>query len=153
MWYKLDAVSLVVAVTQAQVVGWACFIIGVGVLAGGVGLGLWVAVKQAPQKAEDAKEKLEEATTKLEEARGHIERTISAVTQSDLESVGVATPDPTEAAVAAGASTEEAKSALEQLQGILAALPENLRFAGLLILIGTVLMSVATVQFGGVSLF
>jgi hypothetical protein len=39
------------------------------------------------------------------------------------------------------------------VQGIVAALPENLRFAGLLVLVGTVLMGVATIQFGGVSPF
>jgi len=51
------------------------------------------------------------------------------------------------------ASADAAKSALEQVQGIVGALPENLRFAGLLVLIGTLLISVATVQFGHISLF
>jgi hypothetical protein len=32
-------------------------------------------------------------------------------------------------------------------------LPENLRFAGVLVLVGTVLIGVATIQFGGTSLF
>ena len=45
------------------------------------------------------------------------------------------------------------KSALDEVSGIVAALPENLRFAGLLILVGAALMSVATVQFGGHSIF
>ncbi|HET9287130.1 MAG TPA: hypothetical protein VFO26_06185 [Gaiella sp.] len=67
--------------------------------------------------------------------------------------MGSAVPEATEAVAAAGASTEAASSALEQVQGIVAALPENLRFAGLLILVGAVLMGVATVQFGDVSLF
>ena len=54
---------------------------------------------------------------------------------------------------AAKGKTEAAKSALEQVGSIVASLPENLRFAGLLVLVGAVLMSVATIQFGGTSLF
>jgi hypothetical protein len=55
---------------------------------------------------------------------------------------------------AVGTVTEEtAKSALEQIGGIVGSLPEHLRFAGLLVLVGTVLVSVATIQFGGTSLF
>jgi FtsZ-interacting cell division protein ZipA len=153
MWYKRGAVSLVAAVSQAQFVGWACFVVGIVLLAAGVGIGLWVSLKQASHKAEDAKKKIDEVKAKLDEARGHIERTKSAAAVSDLEGVAAAAPQATEAVEAAGASTEDAKSALEQVGNIVASLPENLRFAGLLILVGTVLMSVATVQFGGVSLF
>ena len=57
------------------------------------------------------------------------------------------------AAASAQTTAAEAKNTLEEIGGIVGALPENLRFAGLLILVGTVLMSVATVQFGGHSLF
>jgi hypothetical protein len=142
-----------IAVTQAQVVGWTCFVVGVALLVAGVVLGFAVSFRQARRSADEARKKLDEATAKLEEARGHILRTSSAVASADLEGVGDSTAEATEAVGAAGTSTEQAKSALEQVQGILAALPENLRFAGLLILVGTVLMSVATVQFGGVSLF
>jgi len=141
------------AVTQAQVVGWTCFVVGVVLLLGGVVVGLLVTLRQARRKLEDAKTKLDHARAKLEEARGHIERTSSAAANAGNEAVGAPWPDATEAVEVAGASTEEAQSALDQVEGIVAALPENLRFAGLLILVGTVLMSVATVQFGGVSLF
>lgn len=53
----------------------------------------------------------------------------------------------------ASASAAAAKSAIEQVQGIVGSLPVNVRFAGLLVLVGAVLMSVATIEFGGVSLF
>jgi gas vesicle protein len=140
-------------VTQAQAVGWTCFVVGIGLLAAGVFIGFWVSLQKAPQSSEDAKKKLDEAKARLEEARGHIARTSSAVESANLEGAGASSADATQAVEAAGTSTEQAKSALEQVEGLLAALPENLRFAGLLILVGTVLMSVATVQFGGVSLF
>jgi hypothetical protein len=47
----------------------------------------------------------------------------------------------------------QVKSTIDEVSGIVGALPENLRFAGLLVLVGTALMSVATVRFGGHSLF
>lgn len=145
--------SLAVEGTQAEIVAWTCFVVGIALLVGGVVIGLLTSPRRAPRTAEDARNKLDDAKAKLEEARGHIERTASAVAGSGFESVGGAVPEATEAVVAAGASTEAASSALEQVQGIVAALPENLRFAGLLILVGAVLMGVATVQFGDVSLF
>ena len=138
---------------ELQIAGWTCFVLGVALLVAGVSNGLWMSRRQAAQTIEDAKTKLYQARTKLDEARGHIERTSSAVAGLGAEQVGGAAPDATEAVAAAGASADEATSALDQVEGIVAALPENLRFAGLLILIGTVLMSVATVQFGGTQLF
>jgi hypothetical protein len=146
-------VSLVVAVTQAEVVAWTCFVAGIALLATGVFLGLRLSASGVRAKADEAKAKAEEAQARLADARGHIEQTSAAVAGSDLEGVDASTEAATEAVEAAGASTEAATSALEQVQGIVAALPENLRFAGLLIVVGTVLMGVATVQFGGVSLF
>lgn len=145
--------NLAVAGTQAEIVAWTCFVVGITLVAGGVVIGLKISLGQAPRKPEDAKSKLDEARTKLDEVRGHIERTTSAIADAGLEGVGGAAPEATEAVVAAGASAEEARSALEQVEGIVGALPENLRFAGVLILVGTVLMGVATVQFGEVALF
>jgi FtsZ-interacting cell division protein ZipA len=139
--------------TQGQAVAWLCFVVGVIVLFGGVAIGLWTSFRKAPQTAEQAKAKLEEAHAKIDEARAQIEESASAVAESNLESFTASAADATSAAEAAGASAEAAKSAFEQVQGIVAALPENLRFAGLLVLVGTVLMGVATIQFGGVSLF
>jgi gas vesicle protein len=140
-------------VAQADVMGWACFVVGVSVLLAGVAVGLSTSLKRAPRKAREAKAKMEEARSRIEEARGHIQRTTSAVAESGLESPTVGAAEANAAAEAAGESTAAAQTALEQLRGIVASLPENLRFAGLLVLVGTVLMGVATVQFGGVSLF
>ena len=145
--------SLVVAVTQADVVAWTCFVVGIALLALGVFLGLRLSASGVGAKASEAKAKADEAHESLAEAHGHIQQTSAALAGSDLEGVGASTEAATEAVAAAGASTEAATSALEQVQGIVAALPENLRFAGLLIVVGTVLMGVATVQFGEVSLF
>lgn len=55
--------------------------------------------------------------------------------------------------VAAAGAAAQASWALDEAQEIISALPEHPRFAGLLILAGTILIGVATVQFGGVSLF
>ena len=145
--------NLVLAFSQKDAVAWLCFVIGTTVLFGGVAAGLWTSFKHAPRKAEEAKAKLEDAREKIDEAKAHIEDSRSAAAGGNLESFNESTADASTATEAAGASTDAAKSALEQVQGIVAALPENLRFAGLLILVGTVLMGVATIQFGGVSLF
>jgi gas vesicle protein len=146
-------VGLVAALTQRQAVAWLCFFVGVLVLFGGVAIGLWTSLRKAPRTAEEAKVKLDEARTKIDEAKAHIEESSAAVADSNLESFTASAADAAVAAEAAGESAAAAKSAFEQVQGIVAALPENLRFAGLLVLVGTVLMGVATIQFGGVSLF
>jgi hypothetical protein len=145
--------DLIMGVAQADAVGWACFVVGISVLLTGVAVGLSTSLKRAPKKAEEAKAKLEQARAKIQEARGHIQRTTTAVAESGRESPTVGAAEANAAAEAAGESTAAAQTALEQVQGIVASLPENLRFAGLLVLVGTVLMGVATVQFGGVSLF
>jgi exonuclease VII small subunit len=150
----------VLAITQAEFVAWSCFVIGIGLLGGGVIIGLGTSLRRGRAEADDAQTKLGDAQSKLDDARaqldkarGHIQNTASAVAETALESVDVSTSKATESVEAAEASAEAAQTALQQVQGIVAALPENLRFAGLLILVGTVLVGVATVQFGGISLF
>ena len=145
--------SLVAAVTQAEVVAWTCFLVGIAVLALGVIIGLRLSTAGLQETAAEAKAKVVEAQHRLGTARDHIAQTSAAIAGSDLEGVGASAAAATEAVAAADASTEAATSALQQVQGIVSALPENLRFAGVLILVGTVLMGVATVQFGQVSLF
>jgi hypothetical protein len=142
--------NLLLAVAQADIVGWVCLIVGILVLVGGVAIGLSTSRTQAGKGTKAARAKLDEARTRIEEAKRHLEQTTA---ESGLESLGVNAAGATEAAEAAGESTEAAGTALEQVEGIVAALPENLRFAGLLVLVGTVLIGVATIQFGGVSLF
>ena len=90
---------------------------------------------------EHVKAKVDEAKEKIEE----LKTTALSAARSD----GASEP----AAAAAASTAEAAKGTLEQLQGVIAALPEATRFPALLILVGTALMSVATVQFGGHSLF
>ena len=138
---------------QADLVGWICLVVGVGVLLAGALIGVRTSLKQAPQKAEEAMTKIDEAQANIVQAKAHLEQTSVAVGEANLEGVGAAADGATQAAEAAQQSTEAAKSALEQVQSIVGSLPENLRFAGLLVLVGTVLISVATIQFGGVSLF
>jgi hypothetical protein len=145
------------ALTQADAAAWICFGVGIVVLACGLVVGLWTALKRAPAaaatKAADAKAKLEDAQAKITEAQTRIAQTSSDVRRGSLEDFTTAAPGATEALMAAGQSAEGAKTAFEQVEGIIASLPQNLRFAGLLVLVGAVLIGVATIQFGGVSLF
>jgi flagellar basal body-associated protein FliL len=141
------------AITGARaVVAVICLIVGIVVLLAGVGIGLFLSFRQAapPAQLDQAKQELDKAEQHVVTARAEI----AGLGSRGLEAGGA--PDTSKAAAAtasAAASTEAAKSAIEQIQGAIASLPENLRFAGLLVLVGAVLMSVATVQFGGTSLF
>lgn len=130
----------VFAAANLDVVGWSCFAIGAILVLGGTVTGTLLALKPA---AANATAKIAQAQKSLDDATTQLDR----VGQANLESGG---PDP-KAAVAA--KTEAAKSTLEEISGIIGALPEQLRFSGLVVLIGAVLMSVATIQFGHTSLF
>jgi hypothetical protein len=143
----------VVAFTQADAAAWICFGVGLVVLFGGAVIGLWTSLKRAPAKAADANAKLDDAKAKIAQAKSQIEQTSSEMRRGSLEGFTAAVPGATEALNAAGASAEGAKTAFEQVEGIVASLPQNLRFAGLLVLVGSILIGVATIQFGGVSLF
>ena len=135
------------AVESADVVGWVCLVVGILVLGTGVLIGVVTAGTQgtASTKLTETKSKLDEAKTKLDEATTRLDR----AKEEGLEASGA-----TAAVEAATASANDAtRSALEQVQGIVGSLPEHLRFAGMLVLVGAVLISVATIQFGGVSLF
>jgi hypothetical protein len=129
--------------TSAQIVAWVCFGLGIAILLTGarIGLGLSSAKAKKGFSAKDAQAKVEDASTKVQELK------TSAMASA------LSTTSDSRAAAASGKGADEVKGTLEDISSILSALPENLRFAGLLILIGTVLMSVATVQFGGHSLF
>jgi hypothetical protein len=122
------------AVTNAEAIGWLCFIVGTLLLLLGAAIGVVTSLRGANEKIEQAKQKIDDVKSQMRVA---------------------ATPglESTAAAGAASASADAAKSALEQVEGIIGSLPVNLRFAGVLVLIGAVLVSVATIQFGGVSLF
>jgi hypothetical protein len=130
------------AIDNAEAVAWICLVVGIVLLLAGVTIGLVLSLRAAP-KAEEGK--IAEAKQKIEDAQAQIQY---AAQPAALEAGGAAA-----SADAASASAEAAKSALEQVEGIVGSLPENLRFSGMLVLVGAVLMSVATIQFGGVSLF
>lgn len=126
---------------NAEAIAWICFVLGGLVLL----VGLFIGLVTAPKKAEaETKQKIEEAKAKLDQTTAQLE----AATAGGLEAGGA-----TGAAATATATAEAAKSALEQVGGIVGSLPEQQRFAGMLVLIGAVLMSVGTIQFGGTSIF
>jgi hypothetical protein len=125
------------ALNNAQAVAWICLIVGIALSLTGAGIGGFLSWTKAPA---DAKKALDTAKTKVEDTQ----KQLASGRTGGLEAAG---------AGSAAASADAAKSALDQVQGIVSSLPENLRFAGMLVLIGAVLMSVATIQFGGVSLF
>lgn len=136
---------VLIAVSNSEFIGYACFIVGAVVLLTGVAVGLFTSLK-GPVKGttDDAREKLQTARTALEVMPDRVDDAKEAQPGSDTAE---------QAAEDVKGKAAEARTAVQQVQDIISALPENLRFAGVLILIGTALMSVATIQFGGVSLF
>jgi hypothetical protein len=126
---------------NAEVVAWLCFVLGAIVLL----VGLYLGLKTAPEKA--AKQKDE----KLKEARANLEETTSLL--KTAASGNLEGGDAANTAEVAATKVEEAKSALEQVGSIIGSLPEHERFPGMLILVGAVLMSVGTIQFGGTAIF
>jgi hypothetical protein len=142
-------------VDGATVVGWVCLVAGLLLIGVGASLGVRASVAAAPAAV---KARLDEAARKMESAArnvGDARERIGVARQAGQESRSQA--DAGEAAQRAAdeavQSTADAKSALEQVGSIVGSLPETLRFPGLLVLVGTVLTSVATIQFGGTSLF
>jgi hypothetical protein len=132
----------VLAVTSAHLVAWICFFVGLALLLIGVFIGLATMFPGRFQIAEET------ARTKIAQVRKRID---------DLQdiAVGAAHSDRAdeETAGAAVGQGEAAKSALDDVASIIGSLPETLRFPGLLVLVGALLMSVGTVEFGGHSLF
>lgn len=129
--------------TNAKIVAWACFGIGVAFLVIGAAVGLVLGFRKTAQSltAKDAKAKVDEAKTQVDALK---QTAVSSANKSEADS---------SAADAATTTAATAKDVLSEIGSIVGSLPENLRFAGLLVLIGAALMSVATVQFGGHSLF
>jgi len=90
--------------------------------------------------SEDVKKKVDDATAQLDELKGQA-----------VAGVRMAADEDTAKAVEEKA--DQVKSTLGEISSLVGSLPEHLRFAGLSVLVGAVLMSVATVQFGGHSIF
>ena len=126
---------------SANTVAWICFVAGLILLLAGVVIGLYLTFTKTKSDAEKARQKIEEASQ-------HIDNLQASAVSASLK----AEADPQQATTAQ-TQAAAAKSALEGIGDIISSLPENLRFAGLLVLVGVVLMSVATVQFGGHSIF
>jgi hypothetical protein len=126
---------------NAATIAWICFVIGAITLF----VGLYIGLKLAPEKAEaETKQKIDEAKAKLEETTSQLQAAASGTLEGGAAAGAAAT---------ATATAEAAKSALEQVGGIVGSLPEYQRFSGMLVLVGAVLMSVGTIQFGGTSIF
>lgn len=137
------------AIDHAQAEAWICLAVGVGLVVAGVVAGFMT--KAATTGA--AKQKISDAHKQLDDAKQQADKATQLVQQEgvgDPATVGAAAKSATKAA---SASTDKAKSALDQAASIISSLPENIRFPGMLVLLGTILMSVATIQFGGTSIF
>jgi 4-amino-4-deoxy-L-arabinose transferase-like glycosyltransferase len=128
---------------SAEFVAWACFVLGALILLAGVviGLVLGFASEATGLTAQAATAKVKSALT-----------SVSALQATAVSAAKNSSADPG-AEKEAGTTGAAAQSLLKEVEGIIGALPERLRFSGLLVLVGVVLMSVATVQFGGHSIF
>jgi len=124
--------------TSAEIVAWACFVVGIVLLFAGVAIGLVLSLRRVTK----------EWHQKVTQLRGQVDDLKATAVSGSMR----AAPDES-AASAAEAQAAQVKSSLDEIGGIVASLPENIRFAGLLVLVGAALMSVATVQFGGHSIF
>ena len=136
------------AIHGAQAEAWICLGVGVLLVAAGVLAGFRANIGTAT-----AREKIDDAKKQVDDAKKQAHTAAQLLQQEgvgDPQKVGSAAKSATKAA---SDSADAAKSALEQAGSIISSLPENLRFAGMLVLLGTILMSVATIQFGGTSIF
>jgi hypothetical protein len=127
------------ALSSLQATSWATFGLGVIVLVIGLGLGIFkapAAAKKDKKELTDAKVAAEVVSTELQEARN---KSLNEGVATDTNAIA--------------AATASSKTAVEQISGAIASLPEYQRFPGLLVLLGAALMGIATVQFGGTSLF
>jgi len=123
---------------SAEIVAWTCFVVGILLLLAGVVIGLALTFRKATKQVEH----------KMRQVRAKVDELTETAVSGSLHSHA-----DHEAAATAEAAGADVKSALDEVSGIVGALPENLRFAGLLVLVGAALMSVATVQYGGHAIF
>jgi hypothetical protein len=137
----------ILALSNAEAVGWICFFIGAaGVLAGGILGGLWAfgEAHTAVAAGEDTPKKKEEVG---KAARETVEKVSSTAELAAKSQPSKALEEK------AKEDAKAAQSTVADLAAIIKALPERLRFWGFLILIGGLLMSVATIEFNGHSIF
>lgn len=122
-------------------------VLGVALVAGsglfGIGINTHGSTKIAQPKDE-----LDDAQQRIQDTRQQLDNLEAGGLEAAGDLAG-ADRQLRQAAADAETSAGASKSVLEQVSGIVGALPENLRFTGMLVLVGTVLVSVATIQFGG----
>lgn len=133
------------ALTDAQFSAYVCLFAGLVAFALGLTVGaVQTFTLRAKGTTDQAKAKVEDAQTKLSAIDDHVDVAVAANAGSS---------EATTAGDNAKDAASEAQSALAEASAIIAALPEKSRFAGLLVLVGTILIGVAAVQFNGVQLF
>jgi hypothetical protein len=126
----------------AKAAAWICFTLGGLLVIVGTGVGLRLSFKElAGGTGKPAKAKVEETKEKVEALSDSAQRAVAAP-QGDAA---------TSAEVTSKASAAE--SAVKEIEGLIAALPEKMRYSAFMILFGALLMSVANVEFGGHSIF
>jgi chromosome segregation ATPase len=123
-------------------------VLGVVLVAGGELLGIGISTHGSTKIAQ-ATDELDNAQQRIQDTRQQLDNLEAVGLEAAGDLAGV-DRQLRQAAADAETSAGAAKSALEQVRGILGALPENLRF-GMLVLVGTVLVNVATIQFGNTS--
>jgi hypothetical protein len=128
---------------KANTVGVACLVVGIALVVAGAVIGLVLNVKNGGSDgtAAVAKSKVENAITKA-----------SALKETAKQAAVSTNPEP-QTEKSADQAGGEIDGVLKEVAGMIGALPEGLRFSGLLVIFGALLMSVATVQFGGHSIF
>lgn len=127
---------------KANAIAEICFVAGLVLVFAGAVIGLGISRKEAQTAAPEAvQKKLEDTKTKVKQ--------LTATAKEAAEADGKDTVQ----AAKAGSDGAAAESGIKDLEGLITALPQGLRFSGFLVLLGALLMSVATVQFGGHSIF
>jgi hypothetical protein len=126
--------------TNAETVATVCFFIGAAMVVVGALVGLVMSWKELTTGG-SAKQKVNGAL-----------KTVEALKDTATKAAESTTAEPATAHSAEGKGAA-AESALKEIEGIIGSLPERLRFGAMGVLIGALLMSVATVQFGGHSIF
>jgi hypothetical protein len=131
---------MLLATFNSTAVGWSCFALGAILLVAGLVVGLEVNRKEIGS-AGSVKAKVNQAVS-----------TVSNLTDKGVSAAETEGKD-SDAAKAVEETGKSAVDVVKDFEGLLKVLPERLRFAGFLILVGALLMSMATVQFGGHSIF
>lgn len=127
------------AISGQTLPAWTCLVLGVIMIVVGGVIGL-IKYFENP------------SATKVQAAAAAAKAQVGLLSSQAVASANTDAVDPN-AATTATTVESSAKSAIEDLANIISAFPNELRFPVFLILVGGLVMSVATVQFGGHSIF